>query len=319
MPASGLTRAPPRGRLAPRPARPRAPPRASVPRRSAATAPDRRPRSPSSRQPGPLQLRPPASKRSSRPARACGGLWIEVEQQGEVGLQTARRERVHGGHLVHAQPARRALVGERGVEEAVGHHHAAASSAGRITWRTSSRPRRREQQRLGLAREVHRRVLEQIADPLPGRRPARLADPEGLVAERLDQQLCLRRLARAVDALEGDVQAGHGGRRSSGRDADSGHGRLRLHRLKPRRRPARAGRRGDRSRRPLHREAARTGRRDRGPAPSWSRPTSATPRPCPTLVGRTTPEAIFHLAAQIAVRKSAADPAMDSRINVEGT
>ncbi len=31
------------------------------------------------------------------------------------------------------------------------------------------------------------------------------------------------------------------------------------------------------------------------------------------------PEAIFHLAAQIDVRRSAADPALDSRINVEGT
>ncbi len=37
------------------------------------------------------------------------------------------------------------------------------------------------------------------------------------------------------------------------------------------------------------------------------------------LVGRVSPEAIFHLAAQIDVRKSAADPAVDSRINVEGT
>src|SRR5918998_5023308 len=34
------------------------------------------------------------------------------------------------------------------------------------------------------------------------------------------------------------------------------------------------------------------------------------------LVGRVSPEVIFHLAAQIDVRKSAADPAMDSRINV---
>ena len=37
------------------------------------------------------------------------------------------------------------------------------------------------------------------------------------------------------------------------------------------------------------------------------------------LVGRTTPEVIFHLAAQIDVRKSAADPPLDARINVEGT
>ena len=37
------------------------------------------------------------------------------------------------------------------------------------------------------------------------------------------------------------------------------------------------------------------------------------------VVARTKPEVIFHLAAQIDVRKSVADPANDSRINVEGT
>jgi UDP-glucose 4-epimerase len=37
------------------------------------------------------------------------------------------------------------------------------------------------------------------------------------------------------------------------------------------------------------------------------------------VVARTQPEVIFHLAAQIDVRKSVADPAADARINVEGT
>ena len=37
------------------------------------------------------------------------------------------------------------------------------------------------------------------------------------------------------------------------------------------------------------------------------------------VVGRTRPDVIFHLAAQIDVRKSVADPANDARINVEGT
>jgi UDP-glucose 4-epimerase len=37
------------------------------------------------------------------------------------------------------------------------------------------------------------------------------------------------------------------------------------------------------------------------------------------VVGRTRPDAIFHLAAQIDVRKSVADPANDARINVEGS
>jgi UDP-glucose 4-epimerase len=36
-------------------------------------------------------------------------------------------------------------------------------------------------------------------------------------------------------------------------------------------------------------------------------------------IERVAPEAIFHLAAQIDVRKSVADPALDSRVNVEGT
>ena len=37
------------------------------------------------------------------------------------------------------------------------------------------------------------------------------------------------------------------------------------------------------------------------------------------VVERTSPEVIFHLAAQIDVRKSVADPAHDTRVNVEGT
>jgi UDP-glucose 4-epimerase len=37
------------------------------------------------------------------------------------------------------------------------------------------------------------------------------------------------------------------------------------------------------------------------------------------LVGRVKPEVVFHLAAQIDVRKSTADPAFDARVNVEGT
>src|SRR5436305_12202586 len=37
------------------------------------------------------------------------------------------------------------------------------------------------------------------------------------------------------------------------------------------------------------------------------------------LVERTGPEVVFHLAAQIDVRHSTADPAFDARTNVEGT
>src|SRR6187455_1648871 len=37
------------------------------------------------------------------------------------------------------------------------------------------------------------------------------------------------------------------------------------------------------------------------------------------LFARAQPEVVFHLAAQIDVRKSTADPAFDARVNVEGT
>jgi UDP-glucose 4-epimerase len=37
------------------------------------------------------------------------------------------------------------------------------------------------------------------------------------------------------------------------------------------------------------------------------------------LFGRAEPEVVFHLAAQIDVRRSVADPALDARVNVEGT
>src|SRR3954453_23047679 len=43
------------------------------------------------------------------------------------------------------------------------------------------------------------------------------------------------------------------------------------------------------------------------------------PQAVSDAVERAAPEAIFHMAAQIDVRKSVADPANDARINVEGT
>ena len=54
------------------------------------------------------------------------------------------------------------------------------------------------------------------------------------------------------------------------------------------------------------------------PAPSWSSSTSATPPRWPRWPP-SAPEAVFHLAAQIDVRKSVADPAFDAAINVGGT
>ena len=87
--------------------------------------------------------------------------------------------------------------------------------------------------------------------------------------------------------------------------------RRRLHRLEPRRRPRRPRRRRDRHRRPLLRQAreprpARSPRREarRGRHPRRGRRARR--------VRRRRPELVFHLAAQIDVRKSVDDPALDA-------
>ena len=98
-----------------------------------------------------------------------------------------------------------------------------------------------------------------------------------------------------------------------------GHRRRGLHRLESGRRPARARRRGDGRRRPLDRAPREPRRGARRRAPSWSSWTSATAPRWPSWPREAAPEAIFHLAAQIDVRKSVADPAFDASINVGGT
>src|SRR5262245_60993109 len=63
-----------------------------------------------------------------------------------------------------------------------------------------------EEQQLGERVEVEIGVGEQAADTLRRLGPPRLADQQRLGAERLGQQLRLRRLARAVDALKRNEQ-----------------------------------------------------------------------------------------------------------------
>ena len=99
----------------------------------------------------------------------------------------------------------------------------------------------------------------------------------------------------------------------------SGHRRRRLHRLEPGRRAARARRRGDGRRRPLDR-AAREPRRGAGGRGRAGRARHPRRRPrWPSWSREAQPEVVFHLAAQIDVRKSLEDPAFDASINVGGT
>ena len=98
-----------------------------------------------------------------------------------------------------------------------------------------------------------------------------------------------------------------------------GDRRSRLHRIESRRRPARPRRRGRRARQPRRPGRRRTSsRRSRG-ARSWSSRTSATATLVRSLLESEKPEVVFHLAAQMDVRVSAAKPVYDAEINVIGT
>ena len=96
----------------------------------------------------------PSSKRSLSPTRAASD--GQVEQHGQIGSQAARRKAVDPLDVVDPEPARPALVGERGVEEPI-----RTRRRGREPTRAGSPPsparaRRREQQRLALRRQPHR-------------------------------------------------------------------------------------------------------------------------------------------------------------------
>jgi len=60
------------------------------------------------------------------------------------------------------------------------------------------------------------RLLQEVAHPLPDRRSPRLTDGQRLIAERLAEHPRLRCLARAIDSLECDEEAGHPGDGTSG-------------------------------------------------------------------------------------------------------
>ena len=129
----------------------------------------------------------------------------------------------------------------------------------------------------------------------PGDVAALAARARRAVGRRGGGRARARRRARALRARGGRARARRGLRLGFSADARARHRRSRLHRLQPRRRPARARRRGERRRRPLDRAAARTstarrrrlheasitdGARDgRAAAPrSGPRPSSTSPR-----------------------------------------
>src|SRR5207244_3137184 len=225
------------------------------------------------------------------------------------------------------QAARRCLISERGVDIAVAHDDPAGLDSGPYHLRDELGPRRREEQ--GLASRCHggRRILEQSAHLLPHSRAARLAHRDGLRAQRIREHARLGRLARAVDALEGHEESSH-----AEAEGTSGSGASRMAR---RMRALVTGGAGFIGSNVVDALLARgdqvtvvddlsTGRRENldQAIAKGAELVEADIRDADAMVDvaeRARPEAVFHLAAQIDVRKSTANPGWEARINVEGT
>ena len=145
------------------------------------------------------------------PTRARPGGRVDAQQQRAVGHEAAGAERVELAHRVDPEPAAGALVGERGVHEAVEQHEPA---------RRSSSGRSRSLDELGARGGVERA-------PRPARRPSSAGSltsarrrsasstppgsrsTTGLVpAQRVRQPGDERALARAVDPLDRDQHGG---------------------------------------------------------------------------------------------------------------
>src|SRR5215211_3061254 len=193
--------------------------------------------------------------------------------------------------------------------------------------RDQLRARGGEQQRLGVRADLQVGVLEQRAEPLADLGAARLADHDRLVAQRVDEQPGLGRLARPVDALEGDEEAAcHGGEASTVRAVytmprfmralvTGGAGFIGSNLVDA------LVERGDEV---TVVDVVSTGRRDNlgralANGAQLVEGDIRDPEAVVEVCARFRPEVVFHLAAQIDVRVSVADPAFDARINVEGT
>src|SRR5664280_1726893 len=99
---------------------------------------------------------------------------IDVEHHGEVRQQAAQAGLVDRHDLVDAEPAREALIGERRVEVAVEHEHAARVQLGQQDFVDELGAGGRVQERFGPGRRRHGSVEQELADGLADRRATRL-------------------------------------------------------------------------------------------------------------------------------------------------
>jgi len=127
--------------------------------------------------------------------------------QREVRRQATRSEQVEGRDLRHAEPAATALIGERGVNEAVEQHVRAGGEQGLQPLADELGSRGREHQGLGACGQLQLRVLDEVPQPL-GRRYAAWLPQQDELRQRRCEAGCERRLAGPVDAFERDQSAG---------------------------------------------------------------------------------------------------------------
>jgi len=139
-----------------------------------------------------------------------------IENERQIGPEPAGRELVDALDLLDAQAAGTALVRQRRVEDAVGDHDLSVVECRPDHLGHELGPGGGEQQRLRALVDLDLGILQQLADALAYRGSARLAHRDGALAERLAEEARLGGLARAVDSLERDEQAGHDCERSVG-------------------------------------------------------------------------------------------------------
>ena len=130
---------------------------------------------------------------------------VERQQERAVGEQAADRGEIELEHALEPEPAPDPLVRDRRVEVAIADHRRSAFEGGADHLVDVLSSRGRVQQGLGPGRDVPP-VQDEIAHLLAELGSAGLSRGDDVDAVGLEphaQELCLRRLPRAVEALEG--------------------------------------------------------------------------------------------------------------------
>ena len=135
---------------------------------------------------------------------------LDPQQQRAVRRQPAGGEQVQRADLLHAEAAPGALVGERGVDEAVEQHPVAGREQRLELLGDELRAGRRVEQRLRARVHFQGGILHERADALGELDAAGLAQHERLLSSRVQragERADERRLAGAVEPLDGDQAA----------------------------------------------------------------------------------------------------------------